>query len=188
MTIDDLAWLRLAIQDRYRISLEEIIGLGNGARTRYQTGMAPVVSESEEIRVDTTVKARDVDYTIDTDTGLVTMTAAPSDAAEIIASYQWSAFSDAELNDLLDRYNTVTNAAIAALKAILADNDRFLKYTFGQESVDRTAARDAISDLIDMLKGDIGGTARLVKADTDARRKLIKPYMVSPYNDNEITD
>lgn len=188
MALSDLQRLRLRIQDRVKVSLEESIGLGDGSRTRYLIQMSPVAAESEEIKVAGTPLVREVGYEIDNGTGLVTLTAAPDAGDEIIASYEWSVFSDVELEDFLLLYTDVTRAAIAALKSVLADHDRFIKYQFGQESVDRSGARDAIKDLIDRLEDDIRGRARLIKANTPERQNLITPYFKSPYNDASDTE
>lgn len=182
MALTDLQRLRLKIQDRVRLSLEEVLGIGNDARTRYRTPMSPIVIDSEEIRLDSDVQEPEVDYVIDNALGLITLTAAPPTGVQVIASYQWSIFSDEELLDFLEVYTDVTRAAIAALKTVLADHDRFIKYKFGQESVDRSGAREAIKDLIDRLEEEIRGRARIIVADTPRRKKSILPYFTTPYN------
>lgn len=183
MTLTDLARLRLKINDRRRVTLRETVGLGDGGSTRYQTQMHPVAVDSEEVSVAGTFQTPTTDYTIDTDLGLLTFTSPPASGEEVVVSYQWSAFSDAELEDFLDRYANVTRAAIVALEAILADYDRFIKYTFGQESVDRSAAHKTISDLLDRLEQEMRGSARLVRANTPERENQLKPYVVPEYND-----
>ena len=165
MALTDLERLRLLIADRPRVILQEIIGTGDGSETLFLLQMAPVVAESETITVNGTVQTRDTDYTLDNGVGLVTFTAAPAAGAELKATYRWTTFSDEELQDLLDQGLSVTRAAIQAIEWLLADTDRFIKYTFGQESVDRTSAREGLEHLLAGLRQQLSGPVTLVKAD-----------------------
>jgi hypothetical protein len=183
MALTTLQRLRLRIADRAKVTLDETLGIGDGVVTEFQMHLAPVVSGSESLKLVAggvaTPQTRDVDYVINNDLGLVTFTAAPADSTQVRASYQHTTFTDTELNDLLDQQNdSVARAAIRAIEWLLADTDRFIKYTFGQESVDRSSVREGLNDLLTRLERQVGsGLVALVKADTEDREDLMAPFI-----------
>ncbi len=183
MALSDLERLRLQIQDRKRVALRERLGDGDGAARHFLTQLHPLVSGSETVLVDNVQKVNGIDYSLDCDLGLLTFTTAPASGKSVCATYQWSTFSDTELEDLLDQRGSVRRAAIAALEMLLADAERFLKYTFGQESVDRTATREALTQAIERLEKSGDGPLALVKADTPYREGLLYPYLPQAPND-----
>lgn len=173
MALSALERLRLAVADRARVALREQIGLGDGLRTTFQTQLSPVVSSSETVLINETPTAA---YTIDDATGVIEFTSAPAINAALLVTYLWTTFSDDELQDLLDRFG-LRRATTQALEWLLADTERFMKYTFGQESVDRAAARDNLLALLERLDSQTGsGAVALVQAETDAQRALLHPF------------
>ncbi|MBN1261083.1 MAG: hypothetical protein JXB35_10420 [Anaerolineae bacterium] len=180
MALTNLQRVRLAIADRLRLVLNEHLGTGDGTTLHFQMGLFPVLDETDALQVDGVAQVRDTDYTIENDVGLVTFAAAPADGAAVRATYRWASFSDDELNDLLSEYGTVNAAAAAALRWLLADTERFIKYTFGQESVDRTAARKQIAGLLALLERRASKAVGLVKATNDDREALMYPFIEQP--------
>jgi hypothetical protein len=181
VALSDLARLRLLIADRARLVLHETVGLGDGLTLAFQTRGAPIFLASEAVVVIsgslTTVLYPGADYTLDYDLGLLRLNVAPADGERVQVAYRWAAFSDAELTDLLAQAGSVSGAAVLALQALLADADRWIKYTLGQETVDRIAARDAVLSLIEQLKADRAGVGGLVQADSDYRLCLMAPFV-----------
>jgi len=175
MALTDLERLRLAIADRPRVALREQVGVGDGVSTQFQTQLFPVVDTSETVLVNGVPSAA---YALDAATGVLTFTSAPLSEAQIVATYSWSVFSDAELQDLLDQGVSVPRAAIQAIMWLLADSERFLKYTFGQESVDRSEAREGLERLLQTLSTSLThGAVKLVLADSDYRKCLMSPFI-----------
>lgn len=185
MALTDLQRLRLKIADRAKAVIDEALGEGTGSKTVYQCRLSPIVETTDRIYVDGVLQTRDVDYTIDESLGLVTFVAAPASGAEITADYQWVTFTDEELQDMLDQAGSLVLAAMEAIRCLLADSERFLKYTFGQESVDRSTARAALQDLLDDLRRAKGGPVGFVLADTPEREELMAPFVEQ---DEELTD
>lgn len=183
--------LRLTIADRERLVLHEVVGLGDSLTLAFQTRGAPVVVGSETIAVVSTASGGIIQvftpgagYTIDYRLGLIRFSSPPAVDDEVRVSYRWFAFSDEELSDILLRSGgDVSGAAILALQMVLADTDRFIRYTLGQETVDRAAARDAITALLDLLKADRGGMVGMVQADTPYRECLMYPFLEQKCND-----
>lgn len=182
MALTDLERLRLRIADRPRMVISEDVGLGDGVRLGFQTRGAPIFPDSEAVVIAsgnlTTVLYPGADYSLDYDLGLLRLDSAPLAGEAVRLAYRWAAFSDAELTDLLAQAGgDNAGAAVLALQSLLADADRWIKYTLGQETVDRIAARDAVLSLIEQLKADRGGVGGLVQADSDYRLCLMAPFV-----------
>ena len=173
MALSALERLRLAIADRPRVALREQVGLGDGLRTTFQTQLSPLEEASETVLINEVPTSG---YAIHYPTGVLEFTNPPLSAEVILITYRWTAFSNAELGDLLDRFD-LRRAAIQALEWLLADSERFMKYTFGQESVDRGAAREGLLKLLERLESQTGsGAVVLVQADTAEQRALLHPF------------
>ena len=179
MALTALERLRLKIADRPRALLNDPVGVGDGESVQFRVRLAPVVEDSDVVLVAGVVQERDEDYTISLATGTLTFATAPTSGDAIVAGYSWVAFSDAELQDVLDRFPSIDGAALEVITWLLADADRFLKYTFGQESVDRSSARDALQYLQERLGALSGAPVGLVKADTVERETLMEPFITS---------
>lgn len=188
MAVTDLRRVRLQIADLPRGVIREQIGVGDGYVTKFQTQLWPILEEIDEVELLSTVsvriagvetvKVRVDDYDIELSAGVVTFVAAPVADAQIFIAYYWAVFTDADLNDLLSLHgDNVRLAALDAIQWLLADSDRFIKYTFGQDSVDRSTARQGLLDLYNMLRKRLGAPRGLVKALSDEREELMYPFI-----------
>ena len=177
MALTDLQRLRLAIADRHRVSLDETIGIGDSNRVLFKTHLSPIVEDSQVITIDWEGQTDETDYTIDFVYGLVTFTAAPEVTRVVRATYKWSVFSDEELNDLLTLKGAVVPAAITALEWVMADVDRWMRYFFGQEMVDRSAGVEAIRRLMESIRQSAGAPSGIVRATTTALEEAMSPFI-----------
>jgi len=179
--VTDLERLRLRIADKARVVVDETIGRGDGVLALFQTQFAPLVENHETVYLQTGARivalARGVDYTCDAAHGLVQLAVAPEADARVRAVYYHTIFSEAELNDLLAQAGDVTRAAILALQILLADVERFIKYTLGQETVDRVGTRDALTALLAELKASVSGVPGVKLATSDAEVTLLSPFL-----------
>ena len=182
MALSALQRLRLQIADQPRRVVHEQIGTGDGFLTMFQAQLHPIVLNSETITLRVgaveTVQDSGTDYEIELDTGVVTFAITPTSGTMVFASYRWAVFTDTELEDLLGSFgDDVVRAAMRAIQWLLADTDRFIKYTFGQETVDRTAGRKGLLELYDTLRATVGAPTGLVKALSDDREALMAPFI-----------
>lgn len=151
MALSDLQYIRLILTLPHRVVLRELLGQGDGTIARFQTQLWPIVADTCIVYVDGAAVDPD-DYELDEETGLITFEAAPGAEAIVTTDYNWSAFNDAQIEGLLDRYNDSVQAVLVDLvKSLLSNSDLFIKYTIGMESVDRTKAYDALARLLDDL-------------------------------------
>lgn len=181
MALTDLMRLRLRIADTQRSIINEELGVGNGVLAAFRTQLSPVVEGSDVVMLrdgsTALVQVRDQDYTITESSGVVHFATAPGDGVVVVAAYDWFTFSDEELQDALDQCGSVVRAAMQVIRWLLADTDRFIKYRFGQESVDRSASRDALLALLNELRREVGAPVGRVMADTDAREDAMAPFI-----------
>jgi len=177
MALTDLQRLRLLVSDRERAILTEVLGEGDTTTVDFKTMVGPVVLDSDSVWVAGVAQVRGVDYTIALDLGIITFAVAPGASEVVTCSYRWTTFTDEELEDVLERKPNVYSAAIEVVGWLLANRDLFLKYTFGQETVDRSASRDALESLLDELRGMTGSPIGLVKATTPERERLMFPFV-----------
>jgi hypothetical protein len=175
MAVTDLSRLRTQIADRPRLGLNEGLGLGDGVLVHFRVIGTPVLAGSFYLYVNGTLQVEGVAYVLDYDLGLVTFTAAPAIGATVVATYQWATFTDEVLEDLL-LTRSVEGAAARAISWILADVDLFMKYTYGQEGVDRSASRAGLQRLYDDLIG-FDAPFALELADTPDREAVMEPFI-----------
>jgi len=129
--------LRLLLGDREKLMVNDGFGVGDGTRTSFQLSMRPIKATSEAITLDGASQTRDTHYTINNDTCLITMASAPSDETLLVGqSYIYFTFTNAELQDILDRYGSNLNLSAAEGYRILAGQSaRWFNYASGNERV-----------------------------------------------------
>ena len=146
-TIDDL---RLKILDRPQVVLDERLGTGDGSTKIFKVRHTPVMADSQVIRVDGVEKSEGADYAFDDATGKVTFTVSPSADDVIVASYDFAAFTDSELQTFLDGSGgNVALAAGEALKTLIADRSRLVTWSRGSTKVDYDQLRSDLMEVAD---------------------------------------
>ncbi len=146
-TIDDL---RLKILDRPQVVLDERVGTGDGSTKIYKVRHSPVMADTQVVSVGGVEKAEGADYAFDDATGKLTFTAAPSADDAITVSYDFAAFTDAELQMFMDGAGAnVALSAGEALNALIVDRTRLVTWSRGSTKVDYDQLR---SDLMDVAK------------------------------------
>ena len=137
MSLTNLQKLRLAVADRTKIKVNETIGVGDDSRKQWRLEMRPIKADSEAITIDDVATSA---YTLDDDTGLIVFTTAPTDTHVIKALiYSFYAFSDDELNDILDaENNAILMSAARCLRILAGEAARFFVWISGNEKVDKS--------------------------------------------------
>lgn len=158
MAMSDLDYIRLKLSLPHRLILQENLGEGDGVTKKFKLQLAPVIAESETIRVDETAQTRTTHYAIDDALGLITFVAAPADGDTVDADYTWSVFSDVQIIALMARYNDeIVPTMLDLIHALLSNSDLFIKYTIGMETIDRSAALDALLALQESFSTTMAG-------------------------------
>jgi len=158
-TIDEL---RLKILDRPQVVLDERVGTGDGAATVFKLAHAPVMTGTAMVRVEGVLNTEDEDYALDCATGKLTFDEAPGDGEAVVASYDFAAFSDPELQAYLDQ--AAGNLALAAGEALLtliSDQSRLVTWARGDMRIDYEKLRSDIKDVatryVNQGRSEVGG-------------------------------
>lgn len=131
------AQLRVVTHDKEKVKAEEVVGVGDGTRTKWVLEMYPIKADSEVITVAGVAQTSTTDYTINDDTGLITFGSAPSDESEILTTtYSYYALSDADLAVVLAQDSNLFLAAAICLRIIAADSAKLFAWWSGDERVD----------------------------------------------------
>jgi len=150
----NLEKLRLMIGDGNKLMVSDKIGVGDGVNKYFKINMFPIRNDTEILVKDSTSLTKDTDYTIDNATGLVTMASAPADKAVIKAlKYEYNAFSDTELNDILNQYsNNLNMSAAHCCRALAVEASRWFSYYSGDEKVDKTKCAAHFREMAKMFE------------------------------------
>lgn len=181
MALTDLQRLRLRVADNPHPILNETMGIGDGVVTAFQTQLAPLISGSLIVKLVSVAGAvttlAPAEYTVDLALGTITIHTPPTSGTRVVVVYQWTVFSDAELNDILALQPTLQAATIATIEILLVDTERFIKYTVGQETIDRSVAYQALTSLLQSLRKTAAGVTRVLLATEPEQRESLMPWL-----------
>ena len=139
--------LRLKILDRPQALLGEKVGFGDSSKTTFKLRLTQVVVDSLTLYVVGAEVTEGVDFTIDCMTGVITFDTAPDDGDAIVADYEFTAYSDDDLQEFLDEAGgNLALAAGNALTSLLADRNRLITWSKGEGRIDYDRLRKDISD------------------------------------------
>lgn len=117
MSLTAVEAVRLKSSDKSTITREVVTG--NGADKHFKLGHNPVVSSpAPEVRLNDAVLVEGVDYTVNYEQGIISMTLIPVIGASLEFIYYWSIFSDVEVEYFLEEGGG--NVTIATAKLLLA--------------------------------------------------------------------
>lgn len=140
--------LRLKILDRPQIVLDERVGTGDGSAIVMKLNHAPIMSGTAYIRVGGTQMTEIAGFTLDYSTGKLTFATCPNEGDAVVASYDFAAFTNFELQQYLD--NAGGNLALAAGEALLslvADRSRLITWARNDMRLDFDQLRRDITSV-----------------------------------------
>lgn len=151
MSYTDLEKIRKKLADPYKNGNDSMTV--DEETTLYQLSHHPIREGSVVVTVENVEKALETDYSINYDTGLLTFVEAPTDEQLIEVVYEYSVFSDDELQEFLDEYGTVDKVILECLEILLVDAARRFDYAAGLTDVKASQVFDHIEKLIAYYKG-----------------------------------
>lgn len=117
MTLSTVEKIRLRTSDKATITRE--VANSDGISIYFRLDHHPVAtSPALEVRVNSVLQTVGVNYTVNTDQGIVTFTVAPAVNADVEFTYYWMIFTDAEIEDFYDEAGG--SLALASAKVLLA--------------------------------------------------------------------
>ncbi len=153
MPLTDIQKVRSLIGDMDKSVIREQVDKGDGASKVFQLDMFPVRTGSVSIFVSAVAN---LSATVNLALGVLdfTATTVPTSAAIILATYQYNAMSDDEIQNALDLASgngTLIAASIAA-RGLAGQASRFFAYTQGAKSVDKKQISKRLLDLAESFE------------------------------------
>lgn len=141
--MSEIATIRRRVGDRSKAQKD--IATGNGKdrsyHLQYQNVFGLIVTvEGTEVQINN-------DYTLDGAGGRVIFSAPPAEGANVSFDYNYAAYTDDEIQDLLDEQG-LDGATVAILEELTADTARFYDYSQGETTNKRSQVFDHLMKLL----------------------------------------
>lgn len=145
--MSEIATIRRRVGDRSKAQKD--IATGNGKdrsfHLQYQNVFSLIVS------VEDTELVEGNDYTLDAAGGRVIFAAPPMEQARVVFDYNYAAYTDAELTDLIAEFG-LDGATVAILEELTADTARYYDYTQGESANKRSQVFDHLMKLLETYR------------------------------------
>lgn len=158
----DLQMLRLKLGDDISSASDKVIADGEMQKAKLSHGH--IVDGTLLVYIDDELQAAPANYTFDLLEGSVLFNIVPDEGKTIKASYQFSAFTDSELQELLDDSNgDVTGAIIQAIHILLADYSRKFDYSTGQQDMKPSQVFQNLRQLLEIYSSKSSNEAASIQ-------------------------
>jgi hypothetical protein len=177
--MSDIATVRRRIGDRTKAQRD--IATGNGIdrsfHLQYENVFSVIVMVADQ------EMAVDVDYALDGAAGRVIFVNPPADKARVQFDYNYAAYTDDEMLELLNETGSVNGATIAALEELTADSARLFDFTQGETTNKRSQVFDHLVKLLERYQkaeADSGGSTGTGGKGLLIRRRIAGPTRTTP--------
>lgn len=140
--------IRLKINDHLKPAIDKDEGDGSAkifALTHHHIQDYTVTVEGAE-------QTENTDYVMDAVNGQITFTTAPTDGDSVVTQYKYAGFTDAELQNLLDLYESVNIVIIEAIKILMFDAARQFDYKMADEAVEPSQIFKNLKQMLEMYQ------------------------------------
>ena len=151
MVLSALEKVRSLVGDMSKIAITEEIARGDGVTTEFQLDMFPVRTGTLSVTVTGAAVSASAAWLLGT---FQLTNSAPAAGDLILATYQYNALSDDEIQNAIDLASgggTLLAASLAA-RALAGNYSRYFAYTQGDKSVDKDKISKKLLDLADSLE------------------------------------
>lgn len=156
MTFTNLELLRLELADPIKQGFDK--QFGDGETVVYKLAHSNIIEGSLQLSVDD-AEVADEDYEIDLRTGVITFDTAPANDKEIEAKYQFTAFSDEELNNFLALDgNSIPSVMVRCIDILLIDAAKRFDYSSGQTEMKASQVFQNLKDLREVFAGKVSSS------------------------------
>jgi hypothetical protein len=152
MSLTDKELIRLKLSDPLKPMVDN--SEGDGTSTIFVTTHGHV--QDLEVRVDGVITT---DYTLEPNSGTITLATAPGDGKNVRMAYNYAAFSDVELDALLEQATTVNKTLVECVNILLMDASRRFDYSEGQTSMKPSQIFDHLKSMRDIFKDGVKSEA-----------------------------
>lgn len=154
--MSDIATLRRRIGDRPKAQRD--IATGNGADRSFHLQFENVYSVI--VTINDVEKAINIHYALDGPAGRIIFIDAPIADARVQIDYNYAAYTDQEITELVTETGSVDGATVAMLEELTADSARFYDFTQGETTNKKSQVFDHLVKLLERYQTAIanGGT------------------------------
>lgn len=142
----DLELIRLKLADNFKFAFDS--QETDGDTTIFKLAHGNVKEDTFSLSLDDEEVASSA-YTMDYDRGIVTFNSPPASGKILEASYDYTVFSDTEIDNLLDKYGSVDLVMVELIDILIADAARRFDYASGQTEM---KPRQVFLNLLEMRK------------------------------------
>lgn len=154
MTYTVIQQLRKKLADDYRYGND--VNTGDGSTLIFRLLHKNVRTSTIVTKVNDVLQVLDTDYTLDAERGIITFDSAPTLEHSIVVSYEYSAFSDDELNNILDgNNNDIPSSLLECIDILLMDASRRFDYSSGQTNYKPSQVFDNLTKMRLIIKGQV---------------------------------
>lgn len=151
MPLNDIERVRSLIGDMNKAAVLEEVAKGDGTTTEFQLDMFPVRTGTLTVYNTGVSVSASANIALGT---FQTTNSAPAAGNFILATYQYNALSDQEIQSIIDSVSGTIGdrlmlAASIGCRSIAANYARFFAYTQGEKSVDKNQQAKKLTDLAD---------------------------------------
>ena len=158
MALTDINAVRSYIGDNDKIAIREDIGDGDGSSQKWQLDLFPARTGTIEITISakaiTNFTGSPVLGYVDFSGSSLSGSTSPTAGAEILATYQYNALSDEEIQKSIDLASgaSLFIAAANAARSLAGNYARFFSYSQGDKKVDKDKLSKKLLALADSLE------------------------------------
>lgn len=140
--MSEIATLRRRVGDRTKAQRD--IATGNGLDRTFHLQYDNVFSVLIQIGA---AEVPSTDYSVDGPGGRVTFNIAPEEDAKVSFDYNYAAYTDEELTEIIDEYG-LDGGTVAVLEELTADSARLYDYSQGETTNKRSQIFDHLTKLL----------------------------------------
>lgn len=162
-TIDtNIEKLRNAIADPYKYA--EDTQIGDNESKLFELSHSHIKDDSYSVYINNVQQVESTHFTIDKNSGVITFIDVPTTSETIRVVYQYSAFTDDELNYYLqETSNNIDKSSLMAIDVLLWDSARRYDYTTGKAEMKPRQVFQNLKDLREILVKKISSNNNTIK-------------------------
>lgn len=146
--MSEIAAIRRKIGDKVKAQRDIVMG-NSGERTihlQYESVFEVIV------QIDYVEKTEGVDYSVDYQAGRIVFQNPPVEGERVTVDYLYAAYSNEELQGLIDETGSVNGAVIACLEELTMETARFYDFTQGETSEKKSQVFKNLMALLDSYR------------------------------------
>lgn len=154
----DLELIRLKLADNFKFAFDS--QETDGETTIFKLSHGNIDEDTFELSLDDSNVDTSL-YTVDYDRGIIVFDSPPDTGKILEATYDYTIFSDSEINSLLSMYTDVNVVMVELIDILLADSARRFDYTSGQTEMKPKQVFDNLKQLRDIYSRKGGISAKI---------------------------